>query len=86
MDRLPGLFLLGSESETSEVAAAMSDEPFAVREFRDLEPFMEEILSNPPCGVLVWDTLPAGELEAALETSGESTSADVAEATSEAYR
>ncbi len=60
-------FLLGAPEQTGPVARLLTEEGCVAREFDRFEPFMEQLLRAPPCGVVVWDTLPDPDLEIAIE-------------------
>jgi len=62
------LFFLGAPEEANEKKLnALLDSDYVAERFSAFEDFMKALLTSPPWGVLLWDTLNEADMEAAIE-------------------
>lgn len=61
------LFFLGAPDNETKIQNALLELDYEIKKFTSFEDFMKALLSAPPWGVLLWDTLKEADLEAAIE-------------------
>ncbi|MDW7710081.1 MAG: response regulator [Deferrisomatales bacterium] len=61
------LYLVGPPERTSAVAGELAAGRLGIREFADLEEFLDAAFAAPPRAAVVWDCLPSEALDAAFD-------------------